>query len=142
MNLWLARKGDALVPDSPESAAEFARLPFGRSLHCEVTRPRSVQMHRLYFALVRRIAQAKGVPADAVDYVLRIAAGHCKTIRTQKYGDLRVAKSLQFAKCDQLEFSEFFNYAIAAAYDEFGIDPSVFADLLIPPEHEAQSRAA
>src|SRR5437868_11101300 len=130
MDLWLIRKGDSLVPDSVESAAEFARLPFGKQMHCEIKRPRNVQMHRLYFALVHRIAQAKGVPADAVDYVLRIAAGHCEIIRTQKYGDLRVAKSLQFAKCDQLAFREFFDHAIAAAYDEFGIDPGVFADLI------------
>jgi hypothetical protein len=142
VDLWLKRINGTLVPDSAESAVEFARLPSNKPLRCEVKQPRSLQHHKLYFSIIHRIANAKGVSADVVDQMLRIASGHCDIVRTKRYGDVRLPKPLKFSKCDQLQFRAFFEAAVAAAYTEFGIDPAVFSDLLIPPEHEAQTRAA
>jgi hypothetical protein len=139
MDLWLQRKGDALLPDSVESAVEFSRLPFGKPLHCEVKQPRSLQHHRLFFALVHRIAGATGVAADIVIQMFKISTGHCDIVRSKTYGELRLPKSISFAKMDQLAFSAFFERCIATAYDEWGIDPAVFADLLVPPEHEERA---
>lgn len=132
MDLWLRRIGEGLVPDSVDSAAEFARLPFGKSLHCEVKQPRNSSHHRLYWALCARIAQAKDLTSENVSDLFKIASGHCEIIRSKKYGDIRLPKSISFAKMEQTEFSAFFERCVKICYEEWQIPPEAVSDLLAP----------
>ncbi len=137
MEFYARRHGNALFPDGDESVSEFARLPFGKSLRVEVRQPRNVQHHRLYWALCKRIADGIGSTAENVSDVLKIATGHVNIIRTKSYGDVKVPKSIAFAKMDQAEFSAFFEDCVRVLYNEWGIEPEAVADLLVPQMEDA-----
>jgi hypothetical protein len=130
--LYAKRVGNALYPDGDESIVEFGRLPFGKPLRVEVRQPRNVQFHRLYFALCKRIADGIGSTAENVSDVLKVATGHVTIIRTKSYGDVKIPKSISFAKMDQTAFSGFFERCVQVIYAEWGIEPNAVADLLTP----------
>lgn len=130
MKLWLKRSGNALLPDGDEAIAEFSRVPFGKSIHAELRQPRNAKFHRLFFALVHRIAAAKGVETETVTDMLKIATGHCTTIKSKSLGVLRLPKSISFAAMNELEFREFFNRCVETILTEWGIDPASVNDLL------------
>jgi Protein of unknown function (DUF1367) len=129
---YAKRHGNTLYPDGDESIAEFASVPFGKPLRVEVKQPRNVQWHRLYFALCHRIANGIGSTSEKVSDTLKVATGHCTTLRTKSYGSIQVPKSISFAAMDQTEFSAFFERCVKVIYEEWGIEPEAVADLLTP----------
>lgn len=136
---WVIRSGDCLKPDSVESAAEFSSLPFGKPIWIEARQPRHAAHHRLFWLLCARIAVAIGATSENVCDVLKIATGHCTIVRTKTYGDLRLPKSISFAKMDQMEFREFFDRCILVIESEWGMERrdvlAAVEDILIPTEN-------
>lgn len=132
VELYVQRKDNALYPEGDESINVLARIPFGKTLRCEVRQSRNVRHHRLFFALCKRIADGIGADMDNVRDVLTIAAGHYSLVKTKRYGDLKLPKSISFAKMDQTEFTEFFEKCVKTIYEEWGIEPSAVSDLLVP----------
>lgn len=118
--LWLKRVGDTLVPASAESAAIFARLKFGRTLKCEVREPRNARHNALYWTICQRIANAVGAEAQNISDLLKIEAGHYRLVRSKKYGDLRLPKSISFAEMGQDEFSPFFEKVLLIIKENWG----------------------
>lgn len=132
--LWVQRSATRLYPVGDESIAVLEKLPFDKPLLAELRQPRNLQMHRLFFALVHRVAEATGQTPENVLDLIKIATGHCETIDSEKYGTLRLPRSIAFHKMDQTLFGEFFERAVQAIYNEFKIDPAFVADLLLPSE--------
>lgn len=136
MIIWLKRVGNTLVPDGDDSGAEFAKLPFAKVLQAEVKHPRNVAHHRLYWALVHRIAAAIGAEPENVSDLLKIETGHCTIIRSKKYGEIRLPQSISFAKMDQSQFHDFFEACVRIIYENWGIARSdildAVSDLLAP----------
>ncbi len=130
--LYLRRVGNALFPDGDESICELLKLPFGKSLKAEIRQPRNPAFHRLYFALCHRIADGIGSDAEAISTVFKYATGHVETVKTKTYGEVKIPKSISFAKLDNTGFREFFNKCTAVAFTEWGLDASAFSDLLDP----------
>lgn len=130
VNIWLKRVGVALLPDGDESIAVFSKIPFNKSLYAEVKQPRNGAHHRLFWAVVQRIANGIGKSADEVCDVLKIGTGHCTYVQTKSYGRLALPKSISFAAMDQTAFSEFFEKALVVIFEEWGIDRSAFQDLI------------
>lgn len=128
--LWVRRVGEALWADGNESIAEFAKLPFGKGLRAEIKQPRNPAFHRLYFALCHRIAGGIGSDAETISNVFKFATGHVDTIKTKSYGEVKIPKSISFAKMDGTQFREFFDRCIAVAFSEWGLDAEAFSDLL------------
>lgn len=134
--LWLKRVGNGLFPDAADSDAELAKIPFGKTLQAEVKQPRNVRFHRLYWALVHRIASAVGSEPENISDLLKIETGHCDIVRSKKYGEIRLPKSISFAKMDQAAFSQFFEACLVVVYTNWGIARSdimaALGDLLAP----------
>lgn len=134
--LFVRRVGNALHPDGADCAAVFAKLPFGRPIKVEITQPRNVRFHRLYWALVNRIADAVGSEPENVSDLLKIETGHCTIVRSKKYGDLRLPKSISFAKMDEMAFRKFFDACVLVIHETWAIAvPDITAaveDLLHP----------
>lgn len=131
--LWLIKVGSALHPDGPESQAVFDKMPFGKPLQAEVKQKRSAKHHRLFWAICARIANAldrDDLDAEAIADALKIETGHFWVYQSAKDGPRRVAKSIAWAKMDQLAFSDFFERCVRAAYLEWKIPADVFSDLL------------
>lgn len=139
--LWCTRTGGALRPADDESLAEFAKLPVGKPLEVTIRQPRNAAHHRLFWSLCARIAEAKGVTAENIADVLKIATGHVQIISTKSYGRIHIPKSISFAKMDQTEFHAFFERCVLVVYDEWGIEPEMVNDLLLPREQAERARA-
>jgi hypothetical protein len=118
--LWLKRVGDTLVPASAESAAIFTRLKFGRTLKCEVREPRNAKHHALYWTICQRIANAVGAEPQNVSDLLKIEAGHYRLVRSKKYGDLRLPRSISFKEMSQDDFSAFFEKVLLVIKENWG----------------------
>lgn len=135
--MWLIRSGDALRPDSPESAALFSKLPFGKLLQAEIKQPRSLQHHRLYWALVQRIANATGAAPENISDLLKIATGHCAIVKTRTMGEVKLPRSISFAAMDQTGFREFFDRCVLFICENWGIDHkdimAAIDDLVVRP---------
>ena len=134
---WAERIAGALRPVDQESLDEFSKLPVGKPLHVEVKQPRNAAHHRLFWALCARIADARGVTAENIADVLKIATGHFTLVRTKSYGEIHIPKSISFAAMDQTEFRMFFERCVLVLYEEWKIEPASVADLLVPQERQS-----
>lgn len=130
--LFLRRVGNVLHAEGDESVCELLKLPMNKSLRCEVKMPRNPRFHALYFALCARIANGIGSDAETISTVFKYSTGHYDIIRSKKHGELKVPKSISFAKLDNTSFGEFFEKCVQVAFVEWGLDAAAFADLLDP----------
>lgn len=91
--------------------------------------------------MVSRIADAIGAEPENVSDLLKIETGHCTTIKSKKYGVIRLPRSISFANMDQTAFSDFFNRCVTIIETEWGIARSdvleAVDDLLHPERHAA-----
>lgn len=131
--LWVQKRSNALVPDGDESIAEFAKLPFGKSLQCEVKRPRNGPHHRLFWTICTRIANGIGTNEENVSDLLKISTGHYTLVKSKSLGELKLPKSISFAAMEQTDFSVFFERCLVIIFEEWGIDRDAFSDLLDVP---------
>lgn len=138
---WATRKGDSLVPDGAESFAAFSKIPFGKTVKVEAKQPRNSGHHRLFWALCARIGDAVGASSENVCDLLKIETGHCDIVRSKKYGEIRLPRSISFAKMDQTEFRVFFERCVIVICDTWGMDRrdvlAAVEDLLIPQAQHA-----
>lgn len=136
MIIWLKRVGNGLFADSDDSAAEFAKLPFGKTLQAVVKQPRNARHARLYWALCHRIGAAIGADAENISDLLKIETGYCTIIHSKKYGEIRLPKSISFASMDQSAFHDFFEACVRVIYENWSISRSdvldAVSDLLAP----------
>lgn len=128
--VWLRRVGDSLFPDGDASICEFAKIPFGKPLRAEVKQPRNPAFHRLYFALCHRIAGGIGSDAETISNVFKFATDHIDIVKTKSYGEVKITKSISFAKMDNGQFRDFFDRCVSVAFTEWGLDATAFSDLL------------
>jgi hypothetical protein len=134
---WARRVGNSLHPDGDESIAAFSKLPFGKTVRVEVKQPRNGGFHKLYWALCARIAEGLGrddIDAEKISDTFKRATGHYDILKTKSYGDIIIPRSISWAKCDQTEFSTFFEKCVRVAYTEWQIPPESVSDLLAPTE--------
>lgn len=131
--IFLQRTGNFLAPDGDESIAALETIPMGKTLKAEVTQPRNIKHHKLFFALCGRIGAGIGKPAAWVADAFKVETG---TFTVYHYGgkDHMVLGSISFASMDQIAFREFFERCVEIAYRVWGIDPASVADLLVPDE--------
>jgi Protein of unknown function (DUF1367) len=119
----------ALIPINDDEASKMTRFKTGDTIRGEFTVMRNGAMHRKAFSLLQLCyekfcdnvapAEYKGVAA-APDFDLwreqfTILAGHY-TVAFDIRGRIKLkAKSLSFAKCNQVEFEEIYSSLINAA---------------------------
>lgn len=120
VDFWAQRSGEKLVPVDMESASEFSRIPFGKPLHVEVKQPRNGAHHRLYWALVHRIANSIGCNPEALSSHLKVSTGHIIAVRTRD-GLKKYPASISFAAMDQTAFRDFYNRCITVICDDLGM---------------------
>lgn len=118
--LWARRAADGLFACDPESAAQLAALPAGKTLRVEVSHPRNVERLRLFWLMCQRVADAVGTDRKTVANLLKIETGHYTLVRSSRYGDLRLPRSIALGAMDETAFKEFFERAIQAICETWG----------------------
>ncbi len=105
----------SLEPDpADEGAAELMRsIRLGECVSVEVKRPRNIQHHRLFFALLNLVFenQEHFKTVDELRFALCIAIGHADPVVTRS-GTHMKPRSISFGKMDQAEFNTFFDRAV------------------------------
>lgn len=107
MKAFFRRTMTGLIPEGDESNAILRGVKIGAVVMVEVSRPRNIQHHRLYWAMVSKIANAIDVEPENVSDVLKLKTGHFVTVNTRS-GPVQLPRSISFAKMDQAEFKAFF----------------------------------
>lgn len=125
----------ALLPDGAEAANALAELPVGKPLQVEITRPRNLAHHRLFWKLCARIGEGIGKDAEWIERAFKVETGHFDHF-THGDKDTLVLRSIAFHKMDQTEFSRFFEECVNIAYARWGVEPAALADLLAPNESQ------
>lgn len=107
--VFMVRTMAGLAPDQTDerSIAALKGVKIGQAVMVEVTRPRNLQMHRLYWAMCSKIGGAIDVDAENISDVLKLRTGHYVTVTT-KTGPVHLPRSISFAAMDQASFREFF----------------------------------
>lgn len=126
--------GAALVPQSKAALIALSDLPRGVALKVEVTRPRNIKQHRMFWAFATYVAEALNdgpapslMPWDAerVVELLKLATGHVEIAAlppkdAKRLGVTHVArpKSISFAAMDGAAFGKFMEAAFVYVRDD------------------------
>jgi hypothetical protein len=95
----------------------------GEAAEFRVVRPRSVQWHRLYFALCRSIGRNQDPERDedSIDAELRVLSGHYEVMQVKGY-EVRVPKRIAFDKMTADEWAAYFQKVEVAIAERFGTE--------------------
>lgn len=107
MKAFFKRTLNGLTPEDEQAAKTLRGIKPGEVIAVEVTRPRNIQHHRLYWAMVSKIASAIDADPENVSDVLKLKTGHFVTVQT-KSGPVQLPRSISFAAMDQAGFKDFF----------------------------------
>lgn len=121
MKLWLARRGRALIPTDQSSEAAVMKMEDGECAVFEIVRPRSVNWHRMYFAICASIGRNQDPPRDedSIDHELRVLAGHYDTLFVGEH-EVRVPKRIAFHKLSGDQWSELWPAMEQAICEHYG----------------------
>lgn len=118
-----------LAPHNDSARDILARYKMGDLVTADVVKPRNLGMHRLWFALCKKVAD--NMPGnynkDIVSDVIKVRTGHVIVVKTMK-GELFFPKSISFAAMDQIQFKELFDRAIIVIVSD--ILPGINSDEL------------
>src|SRR3990167_11307330 len=85
----------------------------GEIVSVEISRPRNVQFHRKYFAMLKIVLDNQNHYKSIDDLldVCKLAVGHYRTIET-KHGLVKIPSSISFAAMDAAGFQVFYDKAV------------------------------
>lgn len=134
MKIDMVKINNALTPHGPQAEEWLKKIKNGQQVQADVVRPRNVQFHRKFFALLHlgydnweppeippeSLRAAKLPPGimpqkdfDEWRKDIIILCGHYKVVYRGKGEEFRlVAKSISFANMEQEEFDRLYNKAI------------------------------
>ncbi len=123
-----------LVPDGHEAEALINSIRQGELVEADIRRPRNLQHHRKFFALLRVVFENQEY-YSSTDHLLaacKHATGHVDVIRTKR-GQITIPKSISFAKMDQAEFNDFYDRVVTWVVTEVipGLDREDLEDAVL-----------
>lgn len=121
-DLWLEKKGPALVPCRKDSIEAFARLKEGVQYRADVKLPRNYEHLKKYFAMLNVVLHYtdKFDNVEQILHILKIRLGHFDAIIEPATGKTFLhPKSISFAKMSQPEFDKFYKESLDAIFKYF-----------------------
>lgn len=113
MLLTAIKYGNVLQPCEEAGLEELAKIPNGATVMVEVKRPRNINHHRLYFALVQIVFdntdREKYASREDVHNALKISAGIRKPLILANGEVATIPGSIAWGAMDQTRFAEFFD---------------------------------
>lgn len=125
------------APADPEAEAFTRGFKIGAFARLEGSRPRNVQHHRKFFAMLNIIWQNQEYykSVDELRAALCVAIGHAEFVKTP-HGMVGIPKSISFAHMDQTAFNDFYGRAVdwvlsavIPGLSRRGLDEAVEAEL-------------
>lgn len=104
----MRRTEAGLEPVDRDAAAILGKVKMGDRVLVKVHRPRSIQQHRMLFALLTKVAEATEFETpDALLTALKVALGRYDLLRLPSGKVVPVPQSISFAAMKQDEFQRF-----------------------------------
>ena len=112
---------DGFRPFNDEAGEFFASVPLGRVVALEGTKVRNGQYHKLFFAMLKLIAENSNPPISqkAALHFAKIASGTGEVVTDSRGEKHFVPGSISFAKLDQAGFEAFVQSAIPPLVGRF-----------------------
>lgn len=106
--VWIKTIG-GLKPADALAEEAYRAIPINAEVMAEVTRPRSLQHHKWFFALLKIVHdnQDHYETLDATLIAVKVALGHCYPMVTKTGQAVMVPKSIAFNKMDEIKFKAF-----------------------------------
>lgn len=118
----------ALRPVNDPAKALMEKLKLDALVVCEVRRPRNLDHHRKWWALMNVIAEnVPHMTPDLLCEIIKIRIGHVDVWGSPK-GDVLIPKSISFSSMDQTAFEAFYDRAVRFIQEE--IIPGLDSDQL------------
>ena len=119
--VYMRRSRDTLVPGDKVSEALLKKVPMGTFVEVEIKRPRNLQFHRKFFALLHTVFdnQEKYEDFEAFRKEVTMRCGYWKEHHHLSGKVSYEAKSISFADMDELEFAELYEKAIQVLLENF-----------------------
>ncbi len=105
--VWIKTIG-GLKPADALAEEAYRAIPLNAEVMADITRPRSLQHHKWFFALLKLVHdnQDQYETLDQTLIAVKVALGHCFPMQT-KHGLVMVPKSIAFSKMDAIKFKAF-----------------------------------
>ena len=113
--LFLRRHMGALRPVDAAGESVLAEIAAGEIVRAVISRPRNVQHHRKFFALIKAIFPHQELyPTEATLLAaIKVALGYGETVKLPDGRAIIIPKSISFAKMDQAAFTQFYDRAVS-----------------------------
>lgn len=100
--------GLMLDPSDDRSRDVLKGIALGSTVQVDVTRPRNIARHRLYWVLMTKISEAipGNLTPENLSDVCKLETGHCKIIKGQR-DFYKLPASIAFHKMEEPEFAAF-----------------------------------
>lgn len=102
-------KNNAFVPADDRAREIMSALKIGDKVLLNVHKARWPEHHRLAFAVMQRIADAKGVPVETVLTWLKVATGRVDFIQMPNGKVVAAPQSISFSAMSQDDFQRFWD---------------------------------
>ena len=114
------RNGTALVPADENAAKIIARMKDGQLAAMRLIRGRSAAQNRMYWSVLKCVVEATGRwhTPDELHEALKIATGHCSTVRLVNGRMIKVPGSTSFDEMSQDAFQTYMDAAFRILCDE------------------------
>ena len=111
------------------SEAYLKKLGMGEMVRVKVTKPRNIKFHRKFFALLNVGFENQDIYTDFEHWrrAVTIEAGYFEDLRMIDGTTQREAKSISFARMDELEFSNLYYAALDVIAKFLGADDESLA---------------
>jgi hypothetical protein len=120
-DLIMIKRLGALRPADDASEELMNSLPLGEPIKVKISRPRNLQQHRKFYALLQIVFSNQSIypTIDALLAVIKITLGHCDIVKLPN-GDLApVVKSISFASMPQDDFNRFYSQTVDLVLQHF-----------------------
>lgn len=100
------------------------KIPLNEPITFEWSKPRNYKFHKKFFALINLVYQNQEI-YNNIEHLrkdLTISAGYYDLRHNFEGLEIQEAKSISFAKMDELDFSEFYNRIVEVIVKWLGID--------------------
>lgn len=108
----LVKRLKGLYPTDEYAEETLRSIGQGEIVAVTIVRPRNVQFHRKFFAMLQIILANQSYyksMGDLLD-ICKLSIGHYRTVMTQQ-GLVKLPKSISFASMDDVEFADFYRKA-------------------------------
>ena len=109
-DLYMFRRGNFLFPCGPLDSEGLERFPKGSRLKVKITQPRSIGLHRLYWAALQLVRDNMDDPPslDALHAAVKVRLGYVTPIKFKSGEVVQIPGSIAFDQMDEAEFRQFF----------------------------------